>query len=146
MEKYRDEDGHCTYCGSDISQMHLDTCLVRVAAVEHSRLVREVFSETARQMRLWGVQEHPFGTSPDTRPFEHTDINLDLRTGRQIANIFRNRCDSEHKRGKGTWAHILMEEFGETLAENPGEALEGELVQLAAVAVSMAAASRRARA
>ena len=50
------------------------------------------------------------------------------------------------KQGAGTYADVLVEEVCEMLRETPGtEAYEAEAVQVAAVALRMASASRRLR-
>lgn len=115
------------------------------AQAEHQRITKEVFRETDAQLTKWGVQDHPMGTGPNTVPFARTGFNLDLRYGKHLADRFRDACEQAFKEGRGTYWDILLEEVGEAVAEEPGPALEKELIQVAAVAVSMVAASRRAR-
>ena len=103
---------------------------VEYARAQHHRLVGWVYAETNQQLRTWNVQNHPMGTSTVYK--------------READNARRN-CEDAFAQGDGTWKHILEEEFWEAMAEEDPEALEKELIQVAAVAVSMAAASRRAR-
>lgn len=109
------------------------------------RVLREIGDERLRQIAKWGEQSHPDGTSPGAAPFRHTDVNLDLRTGVEVANILRRRCDKRFRDGIGTWLDILLEEVGEALAEDEPEKLREELLQVAAVAVAwVEAIDRRA--
>lgn len=77
--------------------------------------------ERGRQDDKWGVQKHASGTG------NHYAAHADH---------FRNRCDEAAKRGKDTWADILLEETYEALAEADKVALRKELVQAAAVCVA----------
>lgn len=117
----------------------------REVLLQHHDIVHEVLFETDKQIEKWGVQDHPMGTGPEQRLLRHTDINLDLRTGSELERIFRNKTDRLFKEGTGTYWDILLEEVFESGSEDDPEKLEVELIQVAAVAVSMIAASRRAR-
>ncbi len=102
----------------------------------------KVYAEIGRQDAKWGQQNHPDGTGSDSRPFAYTDVNLDLRTGEEVAHIFTAACQRAFAEGRGTWRHILDEEVAEAYAET-GDALSEELVQVAAVAVQWRAAQQR---
>jgi hypothetical protein len=98
------------------------------------QMLADVNAERNAQIAKWGPQHHPDGTSPDAMLLRRTDINLDLRTGKELADIMRARCDLRAKQGEGTWLDILLEETFEALAEVDPAALRKELVQVAAVA------------
>lgn len=121
------------------------------AQIQHRLITNEVFHETDAQLTKWGVQDHPMGTGEDRRLLRHTDPNLDLRIGRELEHIFRNKTDKVFKQEapfyteQGTYWDVLLEEVFEAGAESDPVKMEEELVQVAAVAVSMIAASRRAR-
>ena len=83
--------------------------------------LQDVGDERERQRRKWGEQNHPDGTGPQY-------------TGH--ADGARRECDREHRAGRGTWRHILLEEVGEASAETDPAALRTELVQVAAVATA----------
>ncbi len=85
-------------------------------------VLQEVLKERHRQHRKWGEQNHPDGTGD--HEFQ------------AAARVARRTCDVEHKAGRGTWEHILSEEFFEALAEEPPARLREELIQVAAVAVA----------
>jgi hypothetical protein len=114
------------------------------AQIQHEKVCREVFHETDAQLKKWGVQDHP--VLPAVRPLFPTEVNLDLRTGEELATLFRNKTEERAKDGSLTYWDILFEEVFEATAETIDlEKLETELIQSAAVIVSMVAASRRAR-
>ena len=114
------------------------------AYTQHYAAVMEVLAETERQVEKWGVQDHP--VLPGVRPLFNTDVNLDLRFGEELAYIFRNKTEVKAKEGTLTYWDILWEEIFEATAETIDQKkLEAELIQSAAVIVSMVAASRRAR-
>lgn len=121
------------------------------AQQQHDLITREVFHETNAQLTKWGVQDHPMGTGPDRRLLRYTDVNLDLRTGKELEHIFRDKTEKVFKQESpfysevGTYWDILLEEVFEAGAEKDPVKMEEELVQVAAVAVSMIATSRRAR-
>lgn len=86
---------------------------------------KEVASSTAKH----GDQSHlPDGTS-DTYRFQ--------------ADAFRRATDRAFAAGRGTWRHILAEEFFEALAETDPAKLRAELVQVGAVAAKWAEAIDR---
>lgn len=93
-------------------------------------ILGEVFEETSRQLDLWGIQNHPTGSH---------------RTFKREADYARQNCEDAFKAGEGTWKHIAEEEYWEAWAEEDPLKFEAEMRQLAAVAVSAIASSRRAR-
>ena len=54
---------------------------------------------------------------------------------RIAAALARRACDDAFSLGRGTFAHILLEEVAETMAESDPKLLRAELIQVAAVAV-----------
>lgn len=96
-------------------------------------VLTEVAAERASQDAKWGPQNHPDGTGPHIRPLGRTDINLDLRTGAELAWIFQRRCQANET---PNWRDILLEEVFEAVAEDSSANLRTELIQVAAVAVA----------
>lgn len=88
------------------------------------RALYEIKQEARRQVSLWGVQHHPLGFSDGYK---------------RLADIAREACDTAGKNGTLTWAHILDEEFFESLAEPDPVKARVELIQVAAVALSIVA-------
>lgn len=115
------------------------------AQSQHYGIAMEVFHETDVQLVKWDVQDHPMGTGPKVRVLGGTEVNLDLRYASELSRIFRQKTEDNAEDGSITYWDILAEEFFEAGAEDDPEALEKELIQVAAVAVSMVAASRRQR-
>jgi hypothetical protein len=91
------------------------------SSAPRANVLRAVNAERDAQDRKWGNQNHPDGTS-----HEYT----------WLADEARRACDQNHRDGRGTWAHILKEEFYEALAESDPVKLRAELIQVAAVAVN----------
>lgn len=107
----------------------------RTAAV-----LAEISDERSRQDEKWGEQNHPDGTGPRVAYAGGLEYAADRR------ERARHKCDYEHHRGTGTWAHILEEEHTEALAEDDPAKLRAELVQVTAVAVAwIEAIDRRER-
>ena len=92
-------------------------------------VVDDIASERARQDEKWGEQNHPDGTGPT--------LQLGMvgwaKSYREWADDLRTATDTAAERGEVTWAHILLEEVFEALAEDDPERLRTELVQVAAV-------------
>lgn len=86
----------------------------------------EIREERRRQHAKWGEQNHPDGTGPGAPLAEFI----------MSADAAKARCDNAFKRGTGTYAEILHEEFCEAIAEGDKAKLRAELVQVAAVAVA----------
>jgi hypothetical protein len=87
-----------------------------------TEVLEQVSHERVRQGAVWGEQNHPNGTG--------------VPSMQAAAERSRLVCDSNFRRGKGSWADILREEFHEALAESDPQQLRAELVQVAAVAVA----------
>lgn len=88
----------------------------------HAVALREIDRERERQIDKWGPQSHPDGTGGPR-----------LMRASEFARIL---CEAAFADDKGTWAHILTEEFFEAMAEADPEKLRTELIQVAAVAVA----------
>jgi hypothetical protein len=78
-----------------------------------------VDAERQAQLAKWGDQRHPDGTG--------------LPHSRAAADNARAACQQAFAEGRGTWAHILTEEFFEAMAESDPVKLRAELVQISAV-------------
>lgn len=104
-------------------------------AAATARVLKDVLLERGAQDDKWGEQNHPDGTGPDGSPLWLTGLNLDLRTGAELARIFRNKCQSNTPESDN-WFHILLEEVFEAGAESEPAKLRAELVQSAAVLVA----------
>jgi hypothetical protein len=115
------------------------------AQSQHQIATRGMFRETDRQLVKWGIQDWPAGNDPERRLLQHTDINLDLRTGSELEHIFRERCEAKAKEGTLTYFDILLEEVFEAGGAGSPEEFEKEMEQVGAVAASAIAASKRAR-
>lgn len=82
----------------------------------------EVLAERGTQELKWGHQDHPDGTGS--------------HTSKTLATAARNACERAFEENRGTWRHILAEEFHEAISEEKPEHLRAELLQVAAVAVA----------
>ena len=100
--------------------------------VTRAAVAIDVLTERVRQIKKWGEQSHPDGTGPNVRPLWNTSINLDLRTGAELAEIFKAQC-SGNTPEQDNWRDILLEEVFEALAEDDPAKLRAELVQVSAV-------------
>jgi hypothetical protein len=85
-------------------------------------VLSEVAAERVRQDAKWGEQNHPDGTG--------------MNYQRALAEEERRTCQAAFRNGRGTWRHVLAEEFFEAMAEKDPAALRAELVQVAAVAAA----------
>jgi len=117
-----------------------DTILVTSANAE---VLADIDDERDYQDSKWGEQNWPDGTGDLRRILYMTDSNLDLRSGRELADIFRAKCKNRHAAGALTWRDILLEEVFEAMAEEDPVKLRAELIQVAAVATSHAQAIDR---
>lgn len=94
-------------------------------AVEH------LLAERHRQDAKFGEQNHRDGTGTQFAG---------------LANSARAACDRAFGQGRGSWLHILREEFYEAAAESDPDKLRAELLQVAAVAMAwVEAIDRRPR-
>jgi hypothetical protein len=145
QQKYRLSNGDCKYCGQPPLSYHLPRCLILQVMEQHHEIAHSAVLETMSQLDKWDVQSHPMGVGPSVRLLQYTDVNLDLRTGAELEYIFRERCEAKAKDGSITYFDILLEEVFEAGGASTAEELEEELVQVAAVAIAMAATSKRKR-
>lgn len=95
-------------------------------------LLREVAAEMARQDAKWSW--------PLTFPASRRDRGVE-RYLEQAELVARHQFAA----GRPSWTAVLGEEAGEVARETDPERLEGELIQLAAVCLSWAQASREER-
>lgn len=108
------------------------------------QVLEEVFEERKRQVARYGHNDDKAdGTGPDVRWMAHTDVNLDLRTAKEIEAAFRAEYDRNGGDAGATWMHLVREELAESFAEDDPERLEAELLQLAALAVSWVESIRK---
>lgn len=102
-------------------------------AVPTNRVLDEVMRERERQHAKWGEQNYPMGTGGFLL-YEFMDAG---------ASLAKENCDVAFQEKRGTFAHILWEEFTEVMEEDDPAKLRAELIQLAAVAVQMVEAIDR---
>ncbi|HET6916630.1 MAG TPA: hypothetical protein VFH56_11125 [Acidimicrobiales bacterium] len=94
-----------------------------------ARVLAEVSEERVRQDAKWGEQNHFDGTGHDPTGFIQVRHHID-------PDDARTDCEASFSRGRGSWRHILTEEFAEAMAEADPGRLRAELIQVAAVAVA----------
>lgn len=119
------------------------------------RAIEAVIAERQRQEAKWGEQNHPMVPAEvfDRARASHRSVayvacySLGIVTARDAREV----CDLRHRSGDGTYSHILIEEVAEFIeacaihGETSDEA-RAEMVQVAAVALSMLEAIDRKRA
>lgn len=113
------------------------------------KVLSEVAAERARQDKKWGEQNHPSGTGAEVevlRPLAYQHgYGINTSPAKNLAAAAKLSTDDAAKRGRVTFADILLEEVFEALAEDPNStALRTELVQVAAVATQWVEAIDRA--
>lgn len=101
----------------------------------------DVADERRRQDRKWGEQNHPDGTGARRTWAFHALVAAVLVEGpnvtsRTLRDVMRAETDAAARSGRCTWAHILLEEVFEALAEDDPIKVRDELVQVAAVATT----------
>lgn len=99
-----------------------------IVRMVHGRsAVADILDERERQRGLGYVdgQDHPDGTG-NLRPQGASEWLA-------AAAVLREACDRAFKTGRGTWAHILLEEVAEVMDESDPQRLRAELVQVGAV-------------
>ena len=114
-----------------------------------------VIAERQRQDAKWGVQNHPM-VPADVRINARAhnvmpEIFACYALGVQNALLARDECNREHRAGRGTYTHILVEEVAEfveacVLHGDASDEARAEMVQVAAVALAMLEAIDRKRA
>lgn len=95
----------------------------------------EVGDERHRQHAKWGRQDHP--SFDAERMPEYYEM--------PTAHRARALCEKAFQNGKGTFAHIAVEEFVEAIDAHSEDELRAELVQVAAVCVAWVEAIDRRR-
>ena len=94
-----------------------------------------VHDEIRAQDDKWGQQDHPI--------LHGASGWMDLGEYQREARVWQRRNDYRVESGTLSWDGILLEEVYEALCETNPQALEVELIQVAAVAVQMVMALRR---
>ena len=96
---------------------------------DHQRYMRTVrTSEVLEEVQQERIVQHA--------KFGQPDWPDGLLSWSRAAHRARNRCQEAFALGRGTWRHILEEEFCEALCAESDENLRDELIQVAAVAVA----------
>ena len=138
-EKLRDVvaeyDRHAPACLKERQRLRAEN------AKQSSRVIGEVIGERVRQDERWGEQNHPFISGSTIG--EADAIRAEYLTR---ADAWRRLCDERAGLGVPSWDAVLLEEVYEALSEEDPIKREEELIQVAAVAVSMVECSRRQRA
>jgi hypothetical protein len=88
-------------------------------------IFNEVHAERERQDEKWGEQNHPIRRYSEAAFFRYEH------------DVAKKCCDNRASEGSLSWYDILREEFWEVFAEFEPEKQRAELVQVAAVAISM---------
>lgn len=97
-------------------------------------VLRAIAAERAAQDELFGRQDLPDGTGPESSP-----------GAVEYAAAYRASCDAAFETGTGTYRHVFLEEVFEAMAESDPVRLRAELVQAVAVGVKwIEAIDRRA--
>lgn len=94
-----------------------------------------IAAEQHRQEIRWGRPNHPDGTGPLVQPLHGVAVNLDLRSGAELARAFQRKC-ANNTPATDNWRDILLEEVFEALAEQDPIRLRRELAQVGAVTAS----------
>lgn len=100
-------------------------------------VLEKVFEERNRQVERYGHNDDKAdGTGPGVRWLALTDVNLDLRTAKEIEAAFRAAYERSGGDGEVSWMELIREEVAESFAESDPDRLEEELLQVAALCVS----------
>jgi hypothetical protein len=97
-------------------------------------ILKEVLKERERQDKKWGEQNHLL---------LHPETSFTKEEYKKISELYKERCDERAEKGIVSWYDILMEEIYEVFAEEDAEKQQEELMQVAAVAVSIVECLRR---
>jgi hypothetical protein len=95
--------------------------------MSRTSVFEEVNKERDRQDMKWGEQNHPI------RPEDSAAIEYFRYSAEKAKEI----CDEHAEDGTLTWWYIVREELLEAMDESTPEGQRAELIQLAAVAISM---------
>ena len=141
------DDGACPGVGAPPSAQ--PSLLWTVEVTPRERIFADIDAERARQDAKWGAQNHPMVGNPLEAQYgpgsryeaKSAGVIECMRLGIPSEREARERCDAEHRSGRGTFASILVEELAEWVAasvihgDTSGEARK-ELVQVVAVGVA----------
>lgn len=144
------DDGACPGVGAPPSAQ--PSLLWTVEVTPRERIFADIDAERARQDAKWGAQNHPMVGNPHESleaqygpgsryEAKSAGVIECMRLGIPSEREARERCDAEHRSGRGTFASILVEELAEWVAasvihgDTSGEARK-ELVQVVAVGVA----------
>lgn len=121
---------------------------MRLTAEDHEAFILDcenVWIEMNAQVEQWGEQNHPDGTGAAYVSMQDHPVPGDMAKTfvEGIASRYRMATENAAKEGKLTWRHIILEEMFEAMAEDDGEKLEKEIVQVLAVGFSWLAARDR---
>ena len=89
----------------------------------------DINSERERQNDKWGIQSHPSVIHP-TPEENHAEYKIPSE------EESRNLNERAFFEGRGSWTHIVLEEFAEVVSCENDKDREEELIQLAAVIVA----------
>lgn len=101
------------------------------AGEQTAGVLEEVAKERRRQNVKFPNQDLPNGNNP--------------RAYGALAEMAKTTCNEAAKHRELTWRHVLLEEVYEALECDADEEFEGEMLQVAAVAVACVENSRRRR-
>lgn len=110
-----------------------DLSNARIAATD--AVLRDVAAERDRQFAKWGLQRHPM--RPPTTGTPPVRIGNIGSLGIISSNFAKHDCEKAFEAGRGTFAHILVEEVAEAIDAPTLTEMRAELIQVAAVAVQM---------
>jgi hypothetical protein len=116
--------------------------------IETLKVLEEVFEERKRQVARYGHNyDKADGTGPGVRWMALTSLNLDLRTAEEIEAAFRAEYELNGGDEGADWMRLVREELAEVFASDPdSEAMDDELIQVAALCVSWVESRRKRRA
>lgn len=107
-----------------------DLSNARISATD--AVLRDVAAERVRQFEKWGQQRHQMRPTPTgTRPMRVGNLGI------ISSNFAKHDCEKAFEAGRGTFAHILVEEVAEAIDAPSLTEMRAELIQVAAVAVQM---------
>ena len=105
--------------------------------IHQERIFEEIRIERQKQNDKWGEQNHPCldetllkrqGGCTTQRMCQEYEIPSEERA--------KQLCETNFKRGTGTYAHIAIEEMSEVISAFDTQKRRGELIQLTAVCVA----------
>lgn len=112
-----------------------------------TRLFSDQFTAAAieqrRQEEKWGIQDHPWVHSATISNANLSKESISEYLGLPSEEVIKIDCDEAAKDGSLDFATILLEEVIEAINAPDDDAAHVELIQVAAVALSAAAAIQR---